>query len=267
MFLNLIGGRNEMGRERLTAEQIMFYRKNGYLTGLPRAFDTAQTLELNRELEQLSQLLKPNEKLFNINGWHKTSKWLYDVCTNPLILDCVEDILGPDFFLWGSHFFAKAPGSADIVAWHQDAPYWPLEPNKSVTVWLAFSDSDEENGAMKVIPGTHKSGLINLKTSENSTNVLRKEMETNPFREEDAVSLMLKAGEFSLHDDAIVHGSGANRSTRWRTGLTIRYSSTDVKCDLSKWRNFTMYMVRGNDEYGHNPLGIVPAQPFGRPAS
>jgi ectoine hydroxylase-related dioxygenase (phytanoyl-CoA dioxygenase family) len=254
-----------MAMKRLTEVQKEFYQKEGYLTGIQRAFDANQVFELNKGLEELGRLLKPNEKLFHINGWHKSSRWLYDICTNSQILDCVEDILGPDFFLWGSHFFAKAPGSPDTVAWHQDAPYWPLKPNKSVTVWLAFTDSDEENGAMKVIPRTHRSGLLQHKKSDDSSNVLRMEMETKSFREEDAVSLLLKAGEFSLHDDAIVHGSGANPSNRWRTGLTIRYSSTDVKCDLSKWRSFTAYMVRGEDNYHYNPTGTIPTQPFGRP--
>ena len=73
-----------------------------------------------------------------------------------------------------------------------------------------------------------------------------------------------QSGEISIHDDKIVHGSPANHSGRRRAGLTIRYSSTIVKCDLSVNPHFTTYLCRGVDEYKHNPVGKVPAQRFGR---
>ena len=40
-----------------------------------------------------------------------------------------------------------------VVGWHQDAYYWPMTPHNSVTVWLAYTDVDEENGAMQIVPG------------------------------------------------------------------------------------------------------------------
>ena len=42
------------------------------------------------------------------------------------------------------------------VPWHQDAQYWPLAPKASVTMWIAFYDSDESNGAMQVVAGSHR---------------------------------------------------------------------------------------------------------------
>jgi len=78
------------------------------------------------------------------------------------------------------------------------------------------------------------------------------------------VSLNLKAGQISIHDDKIVHGSPANRSNRRRAGLTIRYSSTIVKCDLSVNPHFKTYLCRGVDAYQHNPVGSVPTQRYDR---
>lgn len=176
----------------------------------------------------------------------------------------VEDLLGPNFYLWGSHFFTKAPGSEDTVAWHQDAPYWPLSPHHTVTVWLAFEDADQENGAMKVIPGTHKKGLIQHKPSEDQSNVLGMELDKSVYEGKEPVQLVLKAGQISIHDDALLHGSGANLSNRWRVGLTMRFSATDVKCDMSQWPEFKTYLVRGVDLYHYNPAGVVPAEDFAR---
>ncbi|MCQ6560521.1 phytanoyl-CoA dioxygenase family protein [Paenibacillus mendelii] len=252
-----------MTKNRLSKEQIASYHENGYLIGLEPVFGDSEMLQLNEDLQKLAQLLEPGEKMSAIREWHMSSKWLYDVCTNPKILDYVEAILGPNFYMWGSQFFAKAPGSRDTVAWHQDAYYWPLHPHNSVTVWLAFTDVDEENGAMRIIPKSHKAGLIKH-TSVTGDSVLALELEQGTFNEADAQSLVLKAGQISLHDDAIVHGSPANGSTRWRNGLTIRYSGTNVRCDLSKAPQFKAFLVRGTDEYNYNPQGMIPTETFVR---
>ena len=252
-----------MGK-RLTTEQRRAYEANGFIIGLPPVFDAGEVVELNRGLNELLKLLKPGEDAKEIREWHETSRFLYDICTRPMILDFVEDILGPDFYLWGSNFFIKPPRSSSTVGWHQDTYYWPLEPKISATVWVAFEDVDESNAAMRVIPGSHKAGLLRHDRAKDTASVLTLECEGGQFREEDAVSLNLKAGQVSIHDDKIVHGSLANNSDRRRAGLTIRYSSTEVKCDLSINPHFTTYLCRGVDRYKHNPVGRVPTVPYAR---
>jgi hypothetical protein len=79
------------------------------------------------------------------------------------------------------------------------------------------------------------------------------------------VPLRLKAGEVSLHDDRAVHGSPANPSARRRAGLTIRYSATEVKNDLSVNPHFKTFLCRGVDTYRHNPAGTPPSERFARP--
>ena len=252
-----------MGK-RLTENQQKSYHENGYIIGLPPVFSPTEVKELNAGLDELMKLLHPGEDAKEIREWHECSRFLYDVCTNPVILDYVEDILGPDFYLWGSNFFIKPPRSSSTVGWHQDTYYWPLEPKISATVWIAFEDVDEANAAMRVIPGSHKAGLIKHSRSSDTDSVLTLECERGQFREDSAVSLNLKAGQVSIHDDKIVHGSPANHSDRRRAGLTVRYSSTIVKCDLSVNPHFTSYLCRGVDRYRHNPPGKVPTQRYGR---
>ncbi len=253
-----------MSNNRLTKDQVASYHENGFLLGLPALFTTGQLEELNEGLEQLMKLLRPGETSKEIREWHEASRFLYDICMNDIILDCVEDIIGHSFFMWGSNFFIKEPQSKKTVGWHQDSYYWPLTPQNSVTAWIAFADSDEENGAMKVIPGSHKAGIIKHKRSADTDSVLTLECEDGQFREDTAVSLNLKAGQFSLHDDKIIHGSPANKSDRRRIGLTVRYSGTEVKCDLSVNPYFKTYLCRGTDSYRHNPVGRVPVEKFGR---
>lgn len=242
----------------------VFKWENGGVIGLPPVLSPQQVRELNDGLDELMKLLRPGEDSKEIREWHESSRFLYDICTNDTILDYVEDVLGPDFYLWGSNFFIKQPHSSSTVGWHQDTYYWPLEPKISATVWLALEDADEGNAAMKVIPGSHKVGLLKHSRSSDTDSVLTLECEGGQYREDLAVSLNVKAGSISIHDDKLVHGFPANHSNRRRAGLTIRYSSTIVKCDLSVNPYFRTYLCRGVDTYKYNPVGVVPTQEFGR---
>ena len=74
-----------------------------------------------------------------------------------------------------------------------------------------------------------------------------------PEEEARAVDLILRPGEVSLHDGAIIHGSLPNRSNRRRCGLTMRYVPTTVRptgiSSMGKaWRTV---LVRGEDAYRH----------------
>jgi len=252
------------GPGRLSDSQKEFFKTQGYLHGLPAVFTTAEIGTLNLGLQELLRLLKPGETSKEIREWHESSRFLYDICMHDTILDFVEDLLGPNFYLWGSNFFIKSPRSLSTVGWHQDAYYWPLDPHESLTVWLAFDDSTVENGAMTVIPGSHSAGLLKHVRVRETDSVLMLECERGQFREDTAVPVTLRAGEVSIHDDKLVHGSPANPSNTRRAGLTIRYSRTNVKCDLSVNPHFTTYLCRGVDEYGYNPKGVPPRELYGR---
>ena len=91
-----------------------------------------------------------------VNNWHKANRWVYELSQTKAILDYVEDLIGPNILQWGSHCFAKFPGDGTEVPWHQDAQYWPLQPSRTVTVWLAIFDTNEQNAAMRIVKGSHR---------------------------------------------------------------------------------------------------------------
>jgi hypothetical protein len=254
-----------MSDYRLSDEQKAFYHQNGYLIGLPAIYTPEEMGRINAELPQLLALLAPGETAKDIREWHETSTYLYELCMNPKVHDLVEGVLGPNFYLWASSFFIKEPHTTATVGWHQDAYYWPMKPQHSVTVWLAYDDVDEENGGMLIIPGSHQAGLLQHTRSTSTDSILTLELEEGTFNSADAVQFKLKAGEVSLHDDRAVHGSPANPSGRRRAGLTMRYSGTEVWNDLSVNPHFKTYLCRGVDEYQHNPVGTPPTERFARP--
>jgi ectoine hydroxylase-related dioxygenase (phytanoyl-CoA dioxygenase family) len=249
---------------RLTPQQRQAYLDRGYLLGLPPIYTREEMARINAELPNLLALLRPGETTNEMREWHHTSTYLFEIAMNPKILDLVEDILGPNFYIWGSHFFIKEPHSLTTVPWHQDAYYWPLSPCNTVTVWLAFDDVDEENGGMKLIPGSQKGGLMKHRKKDDASAVITLELEQGSFNVDTAVQFRLKAGEISMHDDRAIHGSQANPSDRRRAGLTMRYSGTNVKADLKISPDFVAHLCRGVDTYGHTPYAPAPTQRYAR---
>ena len=67
---------------------------------------------------------------YSINGWHRHCRGIYDLLHEPRILDYVEDLLGPNLVSVMTHYFCKEPGEQKQVAWHQDASYWPADPEQ-----------------------------------------------------------------------------------------------------------------------------------------
>lgn len=141
------------------------------------------------------------------------------------LLDVAEKFLGPDLALFASHYIAKRPHDGKAVPWHQDGSYWPLEPMEVITFWLALDRSDEENGCMKVIPGTQNKRLMSKEeyVAQSDESLFDVAMSADSIDESQAVSLILNPGDISIHHPNVIHGSHANTSPRWRRGLTVRY--------------------------------------------
>lgn len=241
---------------RLTPQQIEFYNQSGYIKPLD-AFSPPEAARNRAYFDDLLakvQQLRPDMDAYSINGFQVFCAGLYDIVTHPVILDHVQDLLGPDFIAWGSHFFCKQAHDPRKVAWHQDASYWPLTPARTVTVWLAIDDATVENAAMKFLPGTHDRGHLKWREVGTDKAVLNQEIE-NADQFGAAVYDELKAGQFSLHADMLAHGSDPNSSDRRRCGLTIRYCPPSVKAIDERWSKGAI-LCRGSGAAGtwtYNP--------------
>ena len=247
----------------LNKQQIASYHQNGYLSGIPVASpDEIKTFRNSfDELETSEGRENSQNKLFDRHFEHE---FIWNIATHPQILDCVEAVLGPNVLLLSTHFFCKYGPAEGFVAWHQDLRYWGLEPPVEVSAWYAVDDSDSENGCMQVIPQLFRDQLVEHGTSETDGNLLsvKQEIKLSKEEEQQAIDCTLKAGEISLHDGMLVHGSLPNRSTRRRCGLTLRYIPTNVKPVAAgplgtdwKWRAI---LVRGEDNEGNFDLQPPP---------
>ena len=256
---------NKNARRLYEDEKNQFIHE-GYIPSLP-VFAKSGVRDLQMWYENISARVDKKININKTNMWHKASLSFYNLCHTSVILDYVEDLLGENFYLWGGQFFFKGSKDNSIVPWHQDAQYWPLKPSKSVTVWLAVYDTDENNAAMKVVSGSHKKKSYKHKVNNNKNFILDQEVSEDQFDTKNIVSLNLKAGDISLHTDALLHGSESNLSKRPRCGITMRFSPTNVRADLNIWPFFSTQLSRGVDTYEYNPIAPIPrgeATPSGR---
>ncbi|WP_031465120.1 phytanoyl-CoA dioxygenase family protein [Sciscionella sediminilitoris] len=143
------------------------------------------------------------------------------------LLDIAELFVGGDIALFASHYILKPAYSGQAVLWHQDGAFWPLEPMRVVTLWLAADHSTPENGCVRVIPGSHKQDFSEMRDSTEVDNVFGKEIAVD-VDESEAVDMVLRPGDVEVHHPNIVHGSGPNTSPNRRCGLTIRYIPTST---------------------------------------
>src|SRR5258708_6330488 len=177
--------------------------------------------------------------------------------TQPSVLDAVEEVLGPNLIVWNTRWFTKMPGDKTYISWHQDATYWGLHPPKVTTAWLALSESTPENGCMRVIPGSHLQPLLPQVETYAPENALSRGQEIGvEVDEREAVDLILKPGQMSLHHVGIVHGSKRNESSKARVGIAVRFITPDVVQDGTE-RQMAM-LVRGADSHCHFDLAEPP---------
>lgn len=233
----------------LTPSQVEQFNRDGYLKPF-RVFGEDEIAGIRRYFDRLlEETLAAGKDSYSISTAHMQYGRVYDLLTEPRIVNLVTDLLGENVIGWGSHFFCKMPGDGKQVAWHQDASYWPLTPSKAVTVWLAIDDADVENACMRFIAGSHHHGHLTYRPADSSQHSVLGQSIDDPLQYGTVVDDVLKAGEISLHTDLLLHGSEANDSVRRRCGLTLRYCTPDVRAGMS-W-NQKGVIVSGEDASGH----------------
>ncbi len=232
----------------LNAEAVAFYNERGYYAPV-RVLEPGHAAELRARLEAFeSEHAQPRRVLSNKS--HLLLTWLNSLIREPAILDAVEDLIGPNILCWASSFFIKDARDPSYVSWHQDSTYWGLEPPDIVTAWVALSESDEGNGAMRVIPGSHKLDQVAHRDTFAAHNLLSRGQEIAvEVDKRQAVALPLAPGEMSLHHVRLIHGSEPNPSNRRRIGYAIRYLPTHVRQVVGTRDSATL--VRGVDRFGN----------------
>lgn len=227
---------------------------------------------------------------------HLDNSFLADHICRAEIVDRVASILGPDVLCWRTEFFPKNPGD-EGTDWHQADTFasasgdpqlvWPANSDfgGTVTVWTAFTDTDEERACLQFIPGTHETMFYDEKKrlhydpnriNKNERNGIRRgffgydfsELKKDPNWEPDesqSISLPMRAGQFIMFWSTLVHASHPHlgKSREIRMGYATRfvpacvkvYPDTDTVTEYGGTISLEKYgtvVVSGVDEFRHN---------------
>jgi non-heme Fe2+,alpha-ketoglutarate-dependent halogenase len=241
----------------LTPAQIEQYREEGFVSPI-RVMSEAAAAEYRRRLEAFEA--KSGGPLGGDlrHKSHLLFTWLAELVRHDRILDAIEDLYGPDLLCWSTNFFIKEKANPAFVSWHQDSTYWGLSKPDVVSAWIAFTPAHSGNGAMQVIPGTHKTDQIPHRDTFDKHNLLTRGQEVAvDVDESKAVTITLAPGEMSLHHVRLVHGSPPNTSADRRIGFAIRYVPTSVSQVAGE---DSATLVRGTDRFGHFELEPRPSR-------
>ncbi len=138
---------------------------------------------------------------------------------HPKLLAAAQSINGADFVPFNDAIFVKQPGLGGSVAWHQDgvthwnSPAWDEGIhgfNYQVQLYPATTGN-----CLWVIPGSHKRGKADIKSM----------VAANGGSEQlpGAVPLVCAAGDVTIVNRQMVHGSFANSSQDLRISLTFGF--------------------------------------------
>jgi ectoine hydroxylase-related dioxygenase (phytanoyl-CoA dioxygenase family) len=181
---------------------------------------------------------------------HEHASGVAEIVRDRRLLSCVEAVLGGRIELIQSQLMYGAPGVKGFSP-HQDNYYNRANPNDGiVAAWIALEDVDVENGALVVLRGSHKNGLVeakrdwlylvgrspdvvksllrlalpSLQKSENDSGVIERFVYAKAKGDVAPQTLEMKAGAVAFMHGDLIHYSHPNRTqARFRRSLLSNY--------------------------------------------
>ena len=230
---------------RLDPEQLDGYRENGFVSGV-RLLSDGQVDMLCAELERLldpkhpghglfyeyhsNETSEPDNVLFHALGHWRIEPGFHDLLWNPAMLVPASQLVEGAVRFWHDQLFVKPARHGGVVAWHQDYSYWTrTRPMAHLTCFIALDDSDEENGCLQYVPGSHRWPLLPVTGLANDMDAIQTVLTPKQQDEFRVVPANLKRGEASLHHPLTVHGSRENRSARPRRAAVVNVIRDGVR--------------------------------------
>ncbi len=225
----------------LTQEQITFFNENGFLR-IPQVFTTEEVETLRTELDQLIQdwsttnmgwtgpwrqvYMTPDvEKrsmLTHLHDLHFYSSAWCNAVTNSRLAAALGDLIGPNVELHHTTLHIKPPETGMPFPLHQDSPFYQHEGFGYVDAIVHLDDTDDENGCLRFVPGSHKQGHIEHVTQVDGAAVTP-HLPTDAWSLDATVPCPAKAGDVIAFSIYTVHGSYINRTNRFRRLVRLGY--------------------------------------------
>jgi len=164
--------------------------------------------------------------LRRINNPSDISPAYLAVMRDSRMTDMVADLIGPDVKFHHCKINLKLTGAKTEVLYHQDFAYTPHTNDDVVTALLFLDDIDATNGALTVVPGSHKGPMHSLFDGARFTGAVAPETERDLLAQ--SIPCFGPAGAVCLMHTKLAHGSAANSGDRPRGLYICVYSAADA---------------------------------------
>jgi phytanoyl-CoA hydroxylase len=203
-----------------------FYEENGYLL-VPGVFDAGEVEEMRDAIARILESVEGTaadrnhrwsgvDETLQLKGFHDLQ--YHDavftrLVAHPRLVGVLTDLIGPNVQLHHSKMLVKPPEQGAPFPMHQDQPYFPHERHSLVAASVHLDDTDEENGCLHVIPGSHRLGPLEATGDAHTVD----------YPLESGVPCPAGVGDVLFFNYLTIHGSGTNRSTRTRRNVLFQY--------------------------------------------
>ncbi len=146
---------------------------------------------------------------------------------SPKLVAILRALLGESVRLHGSKLNLKAARFGSPVEWHQDWAFYPHTNDDLLAIGVMLDDTTVANGAMYVLPGTHKGPVYDHHGADGLfCGAIDPDASGLDFSK--AVACEGAAGTCSFHHVRLVHGSAQNTSDRSRALLLYEAGAADA---------------------------------------
>jgi ectoine hydroxylase-related dioxygenase (phytanoyl-CoA dioxygenase family) len=247
----------------LTDQQVAGYHREGYLA-IPRFIDADRVEALRRLTEvfvERSRQVARTDAVFDLDPRHTAASPIVRRIKNPAdrdplyawvalespILDVVAELIGPSLRFHHSKLNLKGGHIGAPVEVHQDAAFYPHSNDDVLAVGLLLDDATAENGAMAVLPGSHRGPVYSHFDAHGRFVGCVQAADLARLDRRGAVLLDLPAGSIHIHHYRLVHWSAPNTSPGDRRLLINSYAAADAVNLAADLTGSPMYgrLVRG----------------------
>jgi ectoine hydroxylase-related dioxygenase (phytanoyl-CoA dioxygenase family) len=217
----------------ITREDVELYKENGYLL-VKGVYNIQEVEEMREAVEGIitraiqskadanaawqGEFLPPEElKKLALKGFHDVhyhDSVFMRAIIHPNMAAILTKIIGPNVQLHHSKMLVKPPKNGAAFPMHQDFPYFPHEKHTMLAASVHLDDADEENGCLRVIPGSHRDGSL--------PHVGSYYLNHKEYPIKDGVPLIAEAGDVLFFNYLTIHGSEANHSSRTRRNVLFQ---------------------------------------------
>jgi len=226
-----------MAKINLNKEQIEAYNRDGFLV-VKNLFSQEEIDKLyNSAIE--NSIMQKNAMDLNDQTGKKTKLSLWFTPGNDVfgylirserMVNSVAQLLDQESAVCHFHtkLMQKEPKVGGAWEWHQDYGYWYknqfLFPDQMMSVMIALTSANKENGCLQVIKGSHKLGRVNHGFAGEQVGA-DMTMVNNALETMDLIYCEIEPGDALFFHSNLMHRSEANLSDKPRWSLISCYNS------------------------------------------